>query len=110
MCYYFDDIIKFEDLNLDNSFIDEKLYRSILVYSISYETLGGKPLRIKFDKIDDLLQFMVELDIQYYLKVKNMIYFTKELDILQELEKVLQILFIIIMQELKLIHFIHMGF
>ena len=35
-CYYFDDIIKMSDLDLDNIFIDEKSYENILVYIISY--------------------------------------------------------------------------
>ena len=34
-CYYFDDIIRFEDFDLDNIFIDEKSYENILVYNIS---------------------------------------------------------------------------
>ena len=51
--YYFDDIIKFEDFDLDNILIDEKPQENILVYEISYKTLAGtKPLRIRFDKID----------------------------------------------------------
>ena len=51
--YYFDDIIKFEDFDLDNILIDEKPQENILVYEISYKTLvGTKPLRIRFDKID----------------------------------------------------------
>ena len=37
---------------------------------------------IRFDKIDGLLEFMMELDISYYLKMKNMIPFTTGLDIL----------------------------
>ena len=37
--YYFDDIIKIEDFNLDNILIDEKSYEYILVYNISYKTL-----------------------------------------------------------------------
>ena len=32
--YYFDDIIKIEDFNLDNILRDEKLYENILVYNI----------------------------------------------------------------------------
>ena len=52
-CYYFDDVIKINDFNLDNILIDEKLYKNILVYNISYKTLiDDKPLRIRFDKID----------------------------------------------------------
>ena len=37
--YYFDDIIKIEDFNLDNILIDEKSYEYILVYNISCKTL-----------------------------------------------------------------------
>ena len=39
MCYYFDDIIKFEDFDLDNILLDEKQYEDILIYDISYKTL-----------------------------------------------------------------------
>ena len=37
MCYYFNDIIKVEDLDLDNVLIDEKSHENILIY-ISYKT------------------------------------------------------------------------
>ena len=54
-CYYFDNIIKCEDLDIDIS-IDEKSYRNIFIYSISYKPLiCSKPLRISFNKIDDLI-------------------------------------------------------
>ena len=44
-CYYFDD-------------------NKISVYNISYKTLiDDKPLRIRFNKIDEFDKFMVELDI-----------------------------------------------
>ena len=56
-CYYFDDIIKLEDFDLDNILIDEKSQENILIYDISYKTLiGSKPLRIKFDKIDGIIR------------------------------------------------------
>ena len=43
-CYYFDDIIKIEYFYLDNILIDEKLYKNILVYNISYKSLiDSKP-------------------------------------------------------------------
>ena len=43
-CYYFDDIIKIEDLDLDNILVDEKSYENILVYNISYKSLiDSKP-------------------------------------------------------------------
>ena len=61
-CYYFDDIIKIEDFNFDNILINEK-YENILGYDISYKTLiGTNPLRIRFDRINNLLEFMIELD------------------------------------------------
>ena len=33
-CYYFHDIIKIEDFDLDNILLDEKSYENILVYII----------------------------------------------------------------------------
>ena len=39
MCYYFDDIIKIEDFNLDNVLIDKKSQENFLIYDISYKTL-----------------------------------------------------------------------
>ena len=43
MCYYFDDIIKLEDFDIDNIFIDEKSHKNILIYNnISYETDWSK--------------------------------------------------------------------
>ena len=51
-CYYFDDIIKLEDFDIDNILIDEKSRENILIYGISYKTLiGQKHLHIRFDKI-----------------------------------------------------------
>ena len=41
--YYFDDIIKIEDFNLDDILIDEKSYENILVYNISLADLIAKP-------------------------------------------------------------------
>ena len=57
LCYYFDDIIKLEDFNIDNILIDKKSHEKILIYEISYKTLtGSKPLHIRFDKIDELIR------------------------------------------------------
>ena len=37
--------------------MDEKSYKNILVYEISYKTLiGAKPLRIRFDNIDGFIR------------------------------------------------------
>ena len=53
-CYYFDDIIKIENFNLDNILIVKKSYENILVYNNTYKYLIGKPLPIRFGKIDKL--------------------------------------------------------
>ena len=50
MGYYFDDIIKIDDLNLDDVSIDEKWYKNILIYNISHKNLIANPLRIIFHK------------------------------------------------------------
>ena len=53
-CYYFNDIIKFQDFDIDNI---KNPYKNILVYNISYKTLmGAKPLRIRFDKVNGFIR------------------------------------------------------
>ena len=60
-CCYFNEITKFEDFDLNNILIDEKLWKNISVYDISYKLLiGAKPLRIR--SLDGL-EFKMELDI-----------------------------------------------
>ena len=57
-CYYFDDIIRFwdKDIEFSDTLLDEKSYEtsdSILIYDIWNETsTSAKPLHIRFDKID----------------------------------------------------------
>ena len=56
-CYYFHNIIKIEDFNLDNILVDWKSYKNILVHNISYKILiDATPLRIKFDKTDQFIR------------------------------------------------------
>ena len=51
-CYYFDDIIKIENFNLDN-FNRWKMVRKYFSYNISHKTLiDAKSLRIRLDIID----------------------------------------------------------
>ena len=52
----------------------------------------------------DLLEIMMELDIEHYFILKNMIPFTIGLDTLEVKKVVLNTLFLITMQELKMIH------
>ena len=55
-CYYFDDIIKLEGLDIDNILIDEKSHGNILI-DISYKTLiSPETLRTWFDKIDGFIK------------------------------------------------------
>ena len=57
MCYYSDDIIKFEDFDFDNIIIDKKSLENILIYDVSYKTLiETNPLHISFDKIDGIIR------------------------------------------------------
>ena len=82
-CYYFDDIMKIEDFDLHNIFIDEKSYESILIYNISYKSLiDHKPLRIRFDKIDGFIRIYDGTRYSVLFRGENMIPFTTGLDIL----------------------------
>ena len=46
-CYYLDDIIKLDDIDIDKVLIDEKSPENILIYDISYKNvISAKPLRI----------------------------------------------------------------
>ena len=60
-CYYFGDITKLGDFDLDNILIEEKSHKKILIYNISYQTLiGSKPLHIRFDKMDGFVRIYDE--------------------------------------------------
>ena len=72
----------------DNILKDEKSHENLLVYNISYKTLmGAKPMRIRFNKMDDVIEFMLELDIWYYLEVKTTIHFTTGLDLVRVISR-----------------------
>ena len=56
-CYYFDDIMKVEDINVNNTLLDEESYQNILVYNILYKTfMDAKPLRIRFNNVNGLIK------------------------------------------------------
>ena len=82
MCYYFDDIIRFwdKDINFSNILLDEKIYKekqeNISIHNISYKTsTGAKPLCIRFDKIDGFIKihakirYLVSFDYSYCDKI-----------------------------------------
>ena len=63
-CYYFDDVVKIKDFDLDKLLIDEKSYEKMLVYNIPHKNLiSTKPFCIRFNKINGMISFMTELDI-----------------------------------------------
>ena len=79
-CYYFDDIIKIENFNLDNILIDEKSNENILVFNILYKTLiDVKSLRIRCDKIDGFIRiydgtrYLVLLESEKYVLIYSRI-------------------------------------
>ena len=79
--YYFDDIIKIEDCNLDNILIDGKSHENILVYNTSYKTLiDVNPLCIRFEKIDgfnrvyDGTRYLVFFVSENYNSIYNIIF------------------------------------
>ena len=56
-CYYFDDIIKWADCDLDNLIIHQKSKKNLLLYDISHKTLNGpNHLRIRFDETDGFIK------------------------------------------------------
>ena len=56
-CYYFDDIMKVEDIKVNNILLDKKSYEDTLVYNIlCKEFMDAKPLRIRFDKVNGLIK------------------------------------------------------
>ena len=89
--------------------IYEKFSKNILIYSISYITLiGSKQLRIRFDKIDGFIKvhsrtrYLVLFGPKKYDAIYNRIKYLISW-------KVVYMLFLIIMQEKKLIHMIDFG-
>ena len=87
-CYYLEETIKIKDFDINNFLIDQKPYRSTLVYNISQKSLIDlNILCIRFDKQIDLLEFIIELDIEYYLDMENMITFTSGLDMSLQCKK-----------------------
>ena len=51
-CYYFDNIVNINDLNLANILLEEKSYRNLLIYDVRYKTsYSAKPLCIISDKV-----------------------------------------------------------
>ena len=57
VCCYFNDIINDIDIKFNDILLDEKSYKYVPVYNISYKTSAHpKPLRIGCDKIDRFIR------------------------------------------------------
>ena len=55
-CSHFDDIIKIDDFDFDNSLLDKKWYKNILIYDISCNSLiGARLFCIRFNKADGFI-------------------------------------------------------
>ena len=107
MCYYFDDITNFQSFGFHNILTDEKSNESILIYNISYRTLiGARPLcigvtgRTRYNfimKLHNATRYLVlfgpeKCNIIYnWIRLKRLVFY---------------IVFLISMQELKLIDMI----
>ena len=101
MYYYFDDIMKARDIYSKNNFLDEKIYKNIFIYDISYITFMGS-----IDKIDGFIRIY---DGIRYLVIIGHSWFDERCDSIKYLisEKgVLRIVLIIILQKSKLIHIV----
>ena len=81
-CYYFIDIIKIEDFYFDNILLD-KNHKNVLFMTFHTKLSFVRNQYVLCPiKQMDLLEFLMELDVQYYLEMKNMITFITGLDIL----------------------------
>ena len=99
-CYYFDDIIKLEDFDLDNILRNKKSHENILVCNISYKTLiDSKRLRIRFDKIDgfiriyDRTRYLTLFGSEKYDAIYNRIGYLISLTILRKSKLILMIFY-----------------
>ena len=110
MCYYFDDITRFWDRDIEfrDILLDEKsyeTYENILIPAISYKiSTAIKPLRIDFNKTNGFttiygkIRYLVLLAYSYCDKICDKIkYLISE-------KVVLQIVLIIILPESELVH------
>ena len=99
--------MKVEDIDFDNSLLDEKSYENVLIYDISYKTfMDAKPLCIRFDKVYGVIKIY---DGARYLKLfgpkmYNAIY--DRINYLKMKKVILNTLLTIILQESELIHII----
>ena len=82
-CYYFHDMFKLDDFDLDNILLHEESHKNNLIYDISCKNLIDlKPFQIRFNKIDGFMRLYDRRRHLTWFGSKNMMLFTTELDIL----------------------------
>ena len=77
-CYYFDNIIKLEDFDLNNISTNEKLHENLLILTFHIK-LDPKLLRIRIDKINRFIRVYAGNRYLNCLGLKNVILFMTEL-------------------------------
>ena len=95
-CYYFGDIMRAGNFDSDSISLDDKSHKNSYEKNFDYWHFE---LRIRFDKVDNLIKFMMELGTLYYLILSNTMQFIIRLDILQVKKVVLLIVLLIILQK-----------
>ena len=96
-----------ESFDFDNILIVEKSYENILIYDSSYKTLiGAKPLRTRFSKVDEFVRACggTRHFVLFGPEKYDAIY--KRIRCLIRQKSGITYVFLIIMQESKLIHMI----
>ena len=82
-CYYFDDIIKFEDFNFDIILINKMSHGIIFIDNTTCRILvGAKPVRISFEKIVGFIRVDDGSRLLVLFGLKNMMLFKIGLDTL----------------------------
>ena len=79
-CYYFDNKMTVSSVGFNDILLKKKSQKNTLIYDVSYKHFtGGKPLHIRFDKIDgfikvyDRIRYLVIFDYQLYDEIHNRI-------------------------------------
>ena len=106
-CYYFDDIIRVEDIDFDNILLEKKSFENILIYDISYKALMGvKPLSIRFDEVYGVIKIY---DGTRYLQLFSSWFYRRIDDRMNYLivkKVIINMVLIIILEEPEFIHII----
>ena len=106
-CYYFNDMIKFKDFELDNILIDQISYKNILVCNILYKNMiGDKPLDIRSDKVNEFIRVYDGIRHLLFFGAEKCDFIYNRIRYLIRVKRVLHMPFLIITQKAKLINMI----